>query len=68
MHCTPTIEFDAATLDVLRASSAEVYEQAGLTNVELMPCEAAEVVQKDAEFWKEFVADQFFAVVKAVKK
>jgi ubiquinone/menaquinone biosynthesis C-methylase UbiE len=68
MHCTPPIEFDAATLDILRASSAEVYEQAGLTNVELVPFEAAEAVQKDAEFWKELVADPFFAVVKAVKK
>lgn len=68
MHCTPPIESEASTLDVLRASSAEVYEQAGLTNVELVPWEAAEVVQKDAEFWKEFVADPFFAVVKAVKR
>ncbi|KAK3300561.1 S-adenosyl-L-methionine-dependent methyltransferase [Chaetomium fimeti] len=64
----PPIVFDGATLDILRASSLEVYEQAGLTNVEAVPYGATEVVQKDSEYWKEFVADPFFVVVKGVKK
>ncbi|KAH6853949.1 S-adenosyl-L-methionine-dependent methyltransferase [Chaetomium sp. MPI-CAGE-AT-0009] len=68
LRADPPIVFDGATLDILRASPpGPVYEKAGLTKVELVPYEATETVQKDPEFWKEFVADPFFAVVKAVK-
>ncbi|KAK4152522.1 ubiquinone menaquinone biosynthesis C-methyltransferase [Chaetomidium leptoderma] len=70
LHCegTTAVEFDAATLDVLRSGSPEVYETAGLTNVEIIRYEAASEVQKSPGFWKEFLEDPVFAVVKAVKK
>ncbi|EAQ93108.1 predicted protein [Chaetomium globosum CBS 148.51] len=43
-HCDPPIEFDGATLDILRASPPEAYQKAGLTDVELVPYEATESV------------------------
>ena len=66
--CDPPVEIEAVALEVLCSGSHEVYEKAGLTNIETVPYESAEVVRKDMEFWKDFIEDPFFAVVKAVKK
>jgi ubiquinone/menaquinone biosynthesis C-methylase UbiE len=64
----PPIEIEASALDMICSGSPEVYEKAGLTHVEIIPYEVAGVVQKNPEFWKDFVEDPFFAVTKAVKK
>jgi ubiquinone/menaquinone biosynthesis C-methylase UbiE len=64
----PPLEIEAAALDVFCSGSHEVYEKAGLTDVEIIPYEAAAVVQKNPEFWNDFVEDPIFAVAKAVKK
>ncbi|KAK4245068.1 ubiquinone menaquinone biosynthesis C-methyltransferase [Corynascus novoguineensis] len=64
----PPIEFEGATLDVLCSGSPEVYEKAGLRNIEQIPPGAARVAQEEPEHWKEFLEDPFFVVVKAIKK
>lgn len=68
LHCTPPIEFEGASLEVIYSGSPEVYERFGLTDVEVVPYEKAEVVQKDPEFWELFLERPNLAVVKAVKK
>lgn len=66
--CDPPVEFEAASLEILYSGSPEVYEKAGLSDVEVVPYESAEVVQKDPEFRKDFLAKPCLAVVRAVKK
>lgn len=66
--CTPPIEFESSPLEVVYSGSTELHEKFGLTDVEIVPCESTEVVQKDPEFWKEFLEKPCLAVVKAVKK
>ena len=68
LHCTPLIEFEGASLEVNYSGSTEMHERFGLTDVEDVPYESAEVVQKDPEFWKLFLERPSWAVVKAVKK
>lgn len=64
----PPMEFDAATHDALNSGSPEVYEKAGLTSVEVIPYTAGSQVEKDPEYWVDFLKDPWLAVVKAVKK
>ena len=66
--CDPPVEFEAASLEILYSGSPEVYEKAELSDVEVVPYESAEVVQKDPEFRKDFLAKPCLAVVRAVKK
>ncbi|KAJ4297313.1 hypothetical protein N0V88_004231 [Collariella sp. IMI 366227] len=68
----PPVEFEAGCPDVLRSKGLEAkglkpYKRFGLTEVEFMPFEAAAVVQRDPEFWKDYVEDPFAVVVRAVK-
>ncbi|KAK4132812.1 S-adenosyl-L-methionine-dependent methyltransferase, partial [Trichocladium antarcticum] len=44
IHSDPPMQFEGVTLDVLNSGSPELYEKAGLTNVEIVPYERAEVV------------------------
>jgi ubiquinone/menaquinone biosynthesis C-methylase UbiE len=64
----PPIESDAASLEVLYSGSPAVYEEAGLTGVEIIPYTAGSVVDNDPWYWADFLKDPFFAVVKALKK
>lgn len=50
----PPIEFDNTPLEVIYSGSSEIYEKYGITDIEYIPYEKAEVVQKDPEFWKQF--------------
>jgi toxoflavin synthase len=68
LHCAPPIEFEGASLELIHSGSTEMHERFGLTDVEIVPYESAEVVQKDSEFWKLFLERPSLAVVKAVKK
>ena len=68
IHTEPPMEFEAASLEVIYSGSTEMYEKFGLTNIDLVPHESAEVVRKDPEFWQAFLEQPYFAVVKAVKK
>jgi ubiquinone/menaquinone biosynthesis C-methylase UbiE len=68
LHCDPPIEFEASSLEVIYSGSSEIYEKFGLTNVQIVPYESAEVVQKDPEFWKLFLERPSLAVVQASKK
>ncbi|GAB1310583.1 S-adenosyl-L-methionine-dependent methyltransferase [Madurella fahalii] len=62
------VEFEGSSLEILNSGSPEVYEKAGLSDIEIVPYESAEVVRKDPEFWKEFLELPYMAVVKATKK
>ncbi|KAM3077607.1 hypothetical protein ACMFMG_006941 [Clarireedia jacksonii] len=68
LHCTPPVEFDSSSLEVIYSGSTEIYEKFGLTDITVVPYERAEVVQKDPEFWQEFLERPCLAVVQAVKK
>ncbi|PQE12709.1 Ubiquinone menaquinone biosynthesis C-methyltransferase protein [Rutstroemia sp. NJR-2017a BBW] len=68
LHCTPPIEFEAASLEVIYSGSTEMYEKFGLTDITTVPYESAEVIQKDPEFWKVFLERPHLAVVQAMKK
>jgi hypothetical protein len=68
LHCTPPIEFEAASLEVIYSGSTEMYEKFGLTDVTIVPYESAEVIQKDPEFWQVFLERPCLAVTQAVKK
>ena len=68
MNCTPPIEFEGVSLEIMQAESTKLHERFGLANVKVMPYESTEVVQKDPEFWKPFLERPSFAVIKAVKK
>ena len=68
LHCTPPIEFEGVSLEVIYSGSTEMHERFGLTDVEVVPYESTEVVQRDPEFWKLFLERPNLAVVKAAKK
>jgi len=68
LHCTPPIEFEAASLEIIYSGSTEMYEKFGLTDVTIVPYESAEVIQKDPEFWQVFLQRPSLAVVQAMKK
>lgn len=68
LHTNVPVEFEGSSLEVLNSGSTEIYEKAGLTDVEIVPYESAEAVRKDPEFWKEFLELPYIAVVKAIKK
>ena len=68
LHCTPPIELDGAILDILSSGSTELHEKFGLTNVERVPFESAEVVQKNPDFWQVFVENPMCVFVTAVKE
>ncbi|ERF77058.1 hypothetical protein EPUS_09081 [Endocarpon pusillum Z07020] len=68
LSCTPPIEFEGAALEIIYSGSTEMHERFGLTDVEVVPYESTEVVQKDPEFWKLFLERPNLAVVKASKK
>jgi ubiquinone/menaquinone biosynthesis C-methylase UbiE len=65
LHCTPPIKFEGASLEVIYSGSTEMHKRFGLTDVEVVPYESAEVVQKDPDFWKLFLERPSLAVVKA---
>ena len=66
--CTPPIEFEASTLDVVNSGSTEMYEKSGLTDVKIVPQETAELIRKDPDFWKLYLERPILAVTTAVKK
>jgi hypothetical protein len=68
LQLAPPIEFEGASLEVICSGPTEMHERFGLTDVEVVPYESAEVVQKDPDFWKLFLERPSLAVVKAVKK
>lgn len=68
LHCTPAIEFEGASLEVIYSGSTEVYERFGLVDVKTVPYEEAEIIRKDPEFWKLFLERPNLAVVQALKK
>lgn len=68
LHCTPPVEFEGASLEIIYSGSTEMYESFGLTDVEVVPYQSTEVVQKDPEFWKLFLERPNLAVTKAAKK
>ncbi|KAF7513071.1 hypothetical protein GJ744_011337 [Endocarpon pusillum] len=68
LHCTRPIEFEGASLEIIYSGSTEMHERFGLTDVEVVPSESTEVIQKDPEFWKLFLERPSFAVVKATKE
>lgn len=68
IHCTPPIEIESTSLEVIYSGSTEMHERFGLTDVKVVAYESAEVVQKDPEFWKLFLERPNMAVVTAVKK
>jgi len=67
LHCNPPIEFEGSSLEEIFSGSTKIYERFGLTNVQIVPYEGAEVVQKDPEFWKLFLTRPSLAVVTAFK-
>ena len=68
IHCTPPIEFEGASLEIIYSGSTEMYERFGLTNVAIVPYASAEVIQNNPEFWQLFLERPNLAVVQAVKK
>ena len=68
LDSTPPTEIEVTSLDLISSGSTELHENFGLTNVEAVPNESAEIVQKDPDFWKAFLDEPSFVVVKAVKK
>jgi SAM-dependent methyltransferase len=68
LHCTPPVEFESASLEIIYSGSTEMYERFGLIDVAIVPYESAEVIQKDPEFWQVFLQRPCLAVVQAVKK
>lgn len=67
IHCTPPLEFEGSSLEIIYSGSTEMYEEFGLKNVSIVPYESAEVIQKDPEFWQLFLERPNLAVVQAVK-
>ncbi|KAK4623836.1 hypothetical protein CLAFUW4_06026 [Fulvia fulva] len=66
IHTTPTTQFEASSMNITRSGSTAMYEQYGLRNVRVVPCEQAEVVKEEPDFWKDFLASPNLAVVQAV--
>jgi SAM-dependent methyltransferase len=67
LHSSPPIEFECAILDVIASGSTELHKKFGLTDVQIVPYESAEMVQKNPEFWKVLIRQPSMAVVRAVK-
>jgi SAM-dependent methyltransferase len=67
LHCEPPIEFEGASLEVIYSGSSEIYERYGLTDIEVVPYESAEIVQRNPDFWELFLARPNLAVVQALK-
>jgi len=67
LHTTPPIEFEGAALEVIYSGSTKIYERFGLTDVRVLPYEAAAVVQQNPEFWESFLERPCLAVMTAVK-
>lgn len=61
------IEFEATSMEDSYAFLDEIPRQLGITNLELVPLEEMEVVKGDREFWRDFLEDPEFAVVKGRK-
>ncbi|KAI1481087.1 methyltransferase-like protein [Daldinia eschscholtzii] len=57
-----------ASLTISYTGSPEMYERYGFHKVEIEPCENTKVVQDDPEFWKIWVEDPGFVIVRAWKK
>ncbi|KAL7620930.1 hypothetical protein AAE478_008241 [Parahypoxylon ruwenzoriense] len=64
----PPTKLDNASLEVSYSGSTEMHEKYGFCDVEIEPCESAEVVRTDPEFWRLWVERPGFVVVKARKK
>jgi len=63
----PAVEFRGRCLETIYSGSAEAYEKfGGLGGVEIVPYESAPVVQRDPDFWDEFLKRPCLAVVKAL--
>lgn len=67
INCTPPIEFEGCSLELIYSGSTAIYEEFGLTDVSVVPYESAELVRKDPGFWKLFLERPNLAVVQAVK-
>ncbi|KAI6383226.1 hypothetical protein MCOR25_000147 [Pyricularia grisea] len=63
LHLTPPVEFDGACLETIYSGSEELWRRFGFAGLETVPYEQAEVVQKDAEFWRMFLDRPNLAVV-----
>jgi SAM-dependent methyltransferase len=68
LHCNPPIEFKGTSLDVISSGSTELHKRFGLTNVQVVPYESTEVVQKNPVFWKTLIKQPSMAVIRAIRR
>jgi SAM-dependent methyltransferase len=66
LQSTPPVEFVGQCLETIYSGSTEMYERFGLVEVQTVPYTSAPVVQRDPEFWEEFLRRPCLAVVTAV--
>ncbi|KAI1336493.1 hypothetical protein F5Y15DRAFT_426954 [Xylariaceae sp. FL0016] len=68
VHSDPPIGFEACSMRTSFSGSTEMHEKFGLEDVRIVPCESAEVVKRDPEYWKLFLDMPSLAVVMARKR
>lgn len=65
---TPSVHLENASLEVSYSGSTEKHESYGFSDVQIEPCENAEIVTRDPEFWDLWKEKPGFVVVKARKR
>ncbi|KAH8662491.1 methyltransferase-like protein [Xylariales sp. PMI_506] len=63
----PPVTAESVSLAISYTGSTELHQKFGLEDVQIEPYEGTAAVRGDPEFWKPFLDDPFFAVVKATK-
>ncbi|KAI5923507.1 methyltransferase-like protein [Camillea tinctor] len=64
----PPVKLENLSLKISYSGSTEMHDKYGFSDVVIEPYENAEVVQADPEFWKLWLEQPGFAIVKALKK
>ncbi|CAG9987102.1 unnamed protein product [Clonostachys byssicola] len=64
----PVWEYEAASMEASLCRSFEVERKYGFIDIEVIPFESAKTIQEDPDFWKLFLENPPFVVVKAIKK
>lgn len=68
IHTDPPFQFEGKSMEVSSSGSFELHEKYGLTDVQIIPYEHTEAIKSDREFWKLFLENPSFAVVKGTKR
>ncbi|KAI9170627.1 Malonyl-[acyl-carrier protein] O-methyltransferase [Paramyrothecium foliicola] len=68
VYTNPRFDFEATSMEVSYSGSLDMHHKYGIVDVETLALENTKIVKENPEFWRPFLENPFFVVVKGQKK